>query len=193
MLSHLRPALSMLALFTVLTGVAYPLAITGVLQAIAPDAAQGSLVARDGQVVGSALIGQAFTEPRYLQPRPSAVSYTAAASGATNYAPTNKTFVAAVADRVTAYRAANGDTPPIDAVTTSASGLDPDISPQNAMDQAARIAAARHVDPTVVQGVIQSQVRGPWLGLYGQARVNVLAANLALDAAIGREPNPPHS
>lgn len=193
MLPHLRPALSMLALFTILTGVAYPLAITGVLRAIAPGAAQGSLVAHDGQVVGSALIGQAFTEPGYLQPRPSAVSYNAAASGATNYAPTNKAFIAAVAERVTAYRAANGVTPPIDAVTTSASGLDPDVSPENATDQAARIAAARHADPALVRRVIRSQVRGPWLGLYGQARVNVLAANLALDAAFGREPNRPHS
>lgn len=184
MLTHIRPSLVLLAAFTLLTGFAYPLVITGVAQAISPGTAEGSLITRDGTVVGSALIAQDFKGAGYLQPRPSAGDFATLPSAASNYAPTNAALVKAVAARAAAYQKANGVAPPIDAVTTSGSGLDPDISPENAFDQAARIAKARGVETSAVQAILAKQVRGPWLGLYGLSRVNVLKANLALDAAL---------
>ncbi len=191
MFATLRPALVSLALMTVLTGLAYPLAITGLANGLSPEAAQGSLVRRNGQIIGSALIGQSFKAEGYLQPRPSANGYDASSATASNLAPSNSALIKAVATRVTAYRTANGRTPPIDAVTTSASGLDPDISPANALDQAARIARARGVDPSVVTKLIAARIRAPLFDLYGLPRVNVLATNLALDAAFPAAPNPP--
>lgn len=183
MLSHLRPALTLTLGFTVLTGLAYPLAMTGVIGAVFPAQASGSFIEQNGVVVGSALIGQNFAGASYLHPRPSASSYGATPSGASNLGPTNASLIATVAERRAAYLAENGVDAPIDAVTASASGLDPDISPQNAAAQAARIAKARGVDPQAVSDVIDGHVTGPLLGLYGDATVNVLETNLALDAA----------
>ncbi len=188
MLIHLRPALILLAVMTALTGLAYPLAITGIMGAVAPQAAQGSLITRDGAVIGSDLIAQGFAAPGYLHPRPSASGWNAAGTGATNLGPTSAALIASVAQKRAELVAANGAEPPIDAVTTSGSGLDPHVSPQNARAQVARIAAARGVDPALVAQVIADRTEGAWLGLYGLPRVNVLAANLALDAAFGPVP-----
>jgi K+-transporting ATPase ATPase C chain len=186
MLSHFRPALVLMGLFTVLLGLAYPLAVTGVAQAAFPRQANGSLV-RDakGTVVGSALIGQAFAAPKYLHPRPSAAGagYDASASSGSNMGPMN----AALAKRIKADAdVLRAEKPvaviPADAVTTSASGLDPDISPAYARFQAARIAKARGVAEAEVLAVIDGHVEGRLLGFIGQPRVNVLAVNRALDA-----------
>lgn len=181
MLAILRPALTMLGAMTLLTGLAYPLAMTGIAEALAPEAARGSLIERQGTVIGSALIGQGFAGPAYLHPRPSASGWNAAATGASNLGPTSADLLAAVAERRAAYEAETGAPAPIDAVTTSASGLDPHVSPENAAAQAARIAEARGVDPAAVRAIIAARVEQPWLKLYGLARVNVLAVNLALD------------
>ena len=183
MLTHLRPAITLTLGFTLLTGLAYPLAITGAAQALFPAKANGSFIEKDGAVLGSALIAQSFTQPGYLHPRPSASSYGATPSGASNLGPTNAALIASVAERRAAYTAENGAEAPIDAVTTSASGLDPDISPENAAAQAARIATARNADPVAVQALIAQQVKAPLLGLYGEPTVNVLLTNLALDTA----------
>lgn len=183
MFSHLRPALTLTLGFTLLTGIAYPLAITGAAQALFPTQANGSLIEKDGSVIGSALIAQSFTAPGYLHPRPSASNYGATPSGASNLGPTNAALIASVAERRAAYTAENGADAPIDAVTASASGLDPDISPENAAAQAARVAFARNADPAAVQALIARQVKAPLLGLYGEPTVNVLQTNLALDAA----------
>lgn len=182
-MNQLRPALAMTAVFTLLTGLAYPLAMTGVAQALFPTAANGSLTLRDGKPVGSDLIGQAFIAPGYLHPRPSASGYNAAATGASNLGPTSAPLIAAVAEREAAYVAENGTPGPIDAVTASGSGLDPHISPQNAMAQAARIAAARGIDVAQVQAIVDQATEGRLLAIYGEPRVNVLRVNLALDAA----------
>jgi potassium-transporting ATPase KdpC subunit len=183
LMTHLRPSFVMLAAFTLLTGLAYPLAMTGIAQGLFPATANGSLIEAQRRVIGSDLIGQAFAGPTYLHPRPSASGYNAAATGATNLGPTSATLIASVADHQAAFTAANGAPGPIDAVTSSGSGLDPHISPENAMTQAARIAAARGVEVAEVQAVIQQATEGPFLGIYGQRRVNVLRVNLALDAA----------
>lgn len=183
MLTHLRPALVMTLVFTLLTGLAYPLAMTGLAGGLFPAQAQGSLIVRADRVIGSGLIGQAFTGPGYLHPRPSASNWNAAGTGASNLGPTSTALVAAVAERRRAFDMANGAPAPIDAVTTSASGLDPDISAGNARAQVDRIAAARRADPAAVRAVIDGAVQGPWLGLYGLPVVNVLTTNLALDAA----------
>lgn len=188
MLSHLRPAIVLMLLFTLLTGLAYPLAMTGIAGALFPAAARGSLIERDGRVIGSALIAQPFAAPEYLHPRPSASGWNAAASGASNLGPTSAALIAAVAARRAAWQAETGTPAPIDAVTASASGLDPDVSPQTALAQAGRIAAARGADPASVRALIEARVEGRLLGLYGAPRVNVLRANLALDAAF---PMPP--
>ncbi len=190
MLSHIRPALVMIALFTGVLGVAYPLAVTGVAQAAFPDQANGSLV-RDkaGQVVGSALVGQAFATPGYLHPRPSAAGdgYDAAASSGSNFGPLNPDLIARVKTDADALRAETGAAVlPADAVTTSASGLDPHISPAYAELQAARIAKARGVGEAQVRDVIRQQVEGRTFGVLGQPRVNVLLTNRALDARFGR-------
>ena len=187
MLTHLRPALVLTLLLAVLTGLVYPLAITGIAQVAFPAQANGSLVARNGTVVGSALIGQQFTSPRYFWSRPSATGpapYNAASSGGSNYGPTSAALVKRVTDAVKSL-GATGPVP-ADAVTASASGLDPDISPQNAMMQAGRVAKARGLPEEQVSALVQSVTQGPLVGIFGEPRVNVLALNLALDKAGAR-------
>ncbi|MEL5875702.1 potassium-transporting ATPase subunit KdpC [Cereibacter sphaeroides] len=183
MMTHLRPALASLLALSLLTGVAYPLALTGLAAVIAPDRAAGSLILREGQVVGSALIGQGFEGPGYLHPRPSASDWNAAGTSASNLGPTSAALLAQVQERQTAYEAQNGASAPVDAVTASGSGLDPHVSPANARAQAGRIARARGLEEAAVRRLIEAHVEPPLLGLWGQARVNVLAVNLALDAA----------
>jgi len=186
MLSQLRPAVVMIALFTLLLGVAYPFAVTGVAQLAFPAQADGSLIRRaDGRILGSALIGQPFSEARYLHPRPSAAGdgYDASASSGSNLGPLNPDLADRIRTDAAAIRADTGATViPADAVTTSASGLDPDISPAYARLQAARVAQARGVDVSVVQQVIDQNTEGALLGFIGQPRVNVLLTNRALDA-----------
>ncbi|WP_428156462.1 K(+)-transporting ATPase subunit C [Brevundimonas sp.] len=191
MVNQLRPALVMTALFTLLLGLAYPLAVTGIAQVAFPDQANGSLV-RDagGQVVGSSLIGQPFAGATYLHPRPSAAGdgYDAAASSGSNMGPLNPDLTARVAETAQAIRAE--DAPgviPADAVTTSGSGLDPDVSPAYARLQAARIARARGVPVQQVQSIIDARTEGAFLGFIGQPHVNVLMTNRALDARFGAE------
>lgn len=191
MLNHIRPAVVMIALFTGVLGVAYPLAVTGVAQAAFPGQANGSLV-RDkaGQVVGSALVGQPFAQSGYLQPRPSAAGkgYDAAASSGSNLGPLNPDLIARVKTDAEALRAETGKAViPADAVTTSASGLDPHISPAYAELQVARIASARGVGEAQVREVIRQHEEGRTFGVLGQPRVNVLLTNMALDA---RFPHP---
>jgi K+-transporting ATPase ATPase C chain len=191
MLSHLRPALVSMGLFTALLGVAYPLAVTGVAQAAFPSQAGGSLV-RDakGAVVGSALIGQAFAKPEYFHGRPSAAGngYDASASSGSNMGPLNDKLIEREKTDASALRAENpGAVIPADAVTSSASGLDPDISPANARFQAPRIAKARGLAPAAVLAVVDAQVERPLLGFIGQPRVNVLALNRALDARFPKD------
>lgn len=186
MISHLRPALVSMGLFTILLGLAYPLAITGVAQAAFPDKANGSLV-RDarGQVVGSELIGQVFAKPAYLHGRPSAAGngYDASASSGSNMGPLNEKLIEREKTDATALRAQfPGAVIPADAVTTSGSGLDPDISPAYARLQAPRIAAARNAPRGEVLAMIDAAVKPPLLGFIGQPRVNVLDVNRALDA-----------
>jgi potassium-transporting ATPase KdpC subunit len=189
MLSELRPAILITILFTVLTGIIYPLAVTGIAQGIFPRQANGSLIERNGKVIGSELIGQNFTKPEYFHPRPSAAGngYDAANSGGSNLGPTNQ----ALADRLTKdaaqFRKDNPDyTGPIpaDAITTSASGLDPDITPANAMAQAPRVAKARGVSPDAVAQLIAANIQHRDLGVLGEPRVNVLQLNLALDRSL---------
>lgn len=186
MLSQLRPAIVMVALFTLLLGVAYPLGITGLAQLAFPAQADGSLIRdADGQVVGSALIGQPFAEARYLHPRPSAAGdgYDASASSGSNLGPLNPDLAARIKSDAEAIRAETGATViPADAVTTSASGLDPHISPAYARLQAARVAQARGVEVQAVQQVIDANTEGALFGFIGQPRVNVLLTNRALDA-----------
>ena len=185
MLNQIRPACAMLATMLLLTGLAYPLAMTGIASIIAPRSATGSLITQgDAAPVGSALIGQGFTHPTYLHPRPSAVNYDAAASGASNLGPSSAELRDSVTARRDAWETENEGIAPIDAVTASASGLDPDISPQNARGQALRIAKARGVDPAQVLKTIDAHIQDPLLGIYGQPRVNVLLTNLALDAEL---------
>jgi K+-transporting ATPase ATPase C chain len=197
-----RSALVSAVFFMLVTGVAYPLATTGVAQLVWPDEARGSLVQRSGGApAGSLLIGQNFTKPQYFQPRPSATlgpdpahpdqsvaqPYNAALSGASNLGPTSKSLIDQVQARATAYRHDNGlaaDAPvPVDAVTASASGLDPDISVANASLQAARVAQARGLALPRVRALIEQNITPRQLGLLGDPRVNVLKLNLALDAA----------
>jgi K+-transporting ATPase ATPase C chain len=188
---QLAPALMVFIALTLLTGIAYPLAVTGVAQVAFPGRADGSLIERGGRVVGSRLIGQAFTEPRYFHPRPSAAGegYDGMASSASNLGPTNPELIDEVRARSAAYRRENDLRPaqrvPIDAVTTSGSGLDPDISVANARLQAARVARARSLDLNVVQALIEEHTDGRSLGFLGEPGVNVLELNLALDGARG--------
>lgn len=194
MMTHLRPALVMLALMVGLTGLAYPLAMTGIAQSVFPAQANASLIERNGQIVGSALVGQAFTADHYFHPRPSAVAFDATDSGATNLGPTNADLIAEVAARAEAFRAAHGvQVVPIDAVTASSSGLDPHISVQNARLQAGRVAEARGVEPRAVLDLVNALVEAPWLGLFGQPRVNVLLLNLVLDDALPLSPSDPQA
>lgn len=186
MVNQIRPAIVMVALFTLLLGLAYPLAVTGVAQGVFPSQTNGSLVrGADGTVQGSALVGQSFTEAGYLRPRPSAAGdgYDGAASSGSNLGPLNGDLAARVAESATTIRAENGaGTIPADAVTTSASGLDPDISPAYARLQAQRIATARGIRVQEVQSVIDQNTQNPLLGFIGQPTVNVLMTNRALDA-----------
>lgn len=190
MLSHIRPAVVMIALFTGVLGVAYPLAVTGVAQAAFSDQANGSLV-RDkaGQVVGSALVGQTFSQPGYLHPRPSAAGdgYDASASSGSNLGPLSPDLIARVRTDADTLRAETGTAViPADAVTTSASGLDPHISPAYARLQIARIARARGIGEAQVREVVEQHVEGRTFGVLGQPRVNVLLTNRALDARFAR-------
>lgn len=188
MLSHLRPAIMLSVFFTVLTGLAYPFAMTGLAQAVFSNAANGSLIERGGTVIGSSLIAQPFASEAYLHPRASASGWNAAGTGATNLGPTNAALIAQVADARAVFEAVHGVPAPIDAVTTSGSGLDPHVSPENALAQAGRIAAVRGVEPADVTALIEGLVEGRTLGLYGEPRVNVLLANIALDAAFPIRP-----
>lgn len=180
-------ALRMLAVMTVLTGLAYPLAITAIAQWAFPYQADGSLVQADGRVVGSRLIGQPFTRPEYFHGRPSAAGagYDATLSGATNLAPSNRRLVEQVRERAERVRRENGLAPgrpvPADLVTASASGLDPDISPEAAELQVPRVVRARGLPESEVRALVKRHTRGPWLGWLGEPRVNVLELNLALD------------
>ncbi|MEG0819590.1 MAG: potassium-transporting ATPase subunit KdpC, partial [Brevundimonas sp.] len=188
--NHIRPAVVMIALFTGVLGVAYPFAVTGVAQVAFPEQAGGSLV-RDkaGKVVGSALVGQSFSQPGYLHPRPSAAGdgYDASASSGSNLGPLNPDLIARVKTDADALRAETGAAViPADAVTTSASGLDPHISPAYAELQVARIASARGVGEAQVRKVIEQHVEGRTFGVLGQPRVNVLLTNMALDARFAR-------
>jgi K+-transporting ATPase ATPase C chain len=186
MLNHLRPAFTLVVALTVLTGLAYPLAITGIAQTVMPEAANGSLIRRDGKIVGSALIGQNFASARYFWSRPSATGpdpYNAAASSGSNLGATSVKLKDRVAADVAKLAAEGVATPvPGDAVTTSGSGLDPHVSPAFAAAQAARVAKARGLDPAAVASLVARQIEKPALGVIGEARVNVLELNLALDA-----------
>lgn len=185
MLCLIRPAVVSMAVFTLILGIAYPLAVTGVAQAAFPNQANGSLVVENGKVVGSSLIGQNFTKAQYLHPRPSAAGsngYDASASSGSNLGPMNPDLASRVKASANALRAEGETAIPADAVTTSASGLDPDISPENALMQAPRIAAARGADPALVRALIEAHIQGRSFGILGQPHVNVLITNLALDA-----------
>lgn len=187
MKDHIRPALTMLLLLTVVTGLIYPLTVTGLAQVFFPDQANGSLIVREGKVIGSSLIGQHFDRPEYFWSRPSATApfpYNAAASEGSNLGPTNPALIDAVDARVTALRVADpgNDLPiPVDLVTASASGLDPHISPAAALYQVRRVARARGIEESVVRDLLAQYTQGRQLGVLGEPRVNVLLLNLALD------------
>ena len=187
MLAQLRPALLILLLLTLVTGVAYPLLVTGIAQVVFPSQAQGSLIVNDGKVVGSKLIGQAFDDPKYFWSRPSATSPfadNAGSSSGSNLSPTNPDLVKAVQGRVDALRAGDpGNTAPVpvDLVTASGSGLDPHISPAAALYQVSRVARVRKLDPGGVRQLVERHTEGRSLGFLGEPRVNVLTLNLALD------------
>ena len=187
--SVIRPALVSFVLLTALTGVVYPLVVTGIVQRAFPDQAAGSLLLRDGKPVGSSLIGQHFGDPKYVWGRPSAtgpMSYNASNSGGSNQGPLNPALLDAVRGRIAALRAAdpgNAAAVPVDLVTASGSGLDPHISVAAAQYQAARVARARGLPLPQVQQLITTHSEGRLLGVVGEPRINVLRLNLALDAA----------
>lgn len=198
MLKEIRPAILILLLLTLITGLAYPLAMTEVAGAIFPKQAHGSLIERDGKVIGSALIGQEFKDDKYFHGRPSATSapdpadssktvpapYNAANSGGSNLGPTSKALNDRIKEDVEKLKAENSSTSvPVDLVTTSASGLDPDISPEGALFQVPRVAKVRGMPEDRLRQLVAENTSGRLIGLFGEPRVNVLALNLALDAA----------
>jgi K+-transporting ATPase ATPase C chain len=201
MLKEIRPAVVLLVVLTAITGLIYPLAITGIAGTIFPYQAQGSLIERDGKVVGSALIGQVFADEKYFHGRPSATvtpdpkdptknidaPYNAANSGGSNLGPTNKALIERVKGDVDKLKVENSSAPvPIDLVTTTGSGLDPHISPAGALFQVPRVAKARNMPEDRVRALVSGNTEGRLLGLLGEPRVNVLALNLALDKAASR-------
>jgi K+-transporting ATPase ATPase C chain len=185
----LRPALVLFALLTALTGFVYPMIVTGIGKLGFPDQSAGSLVFRDHKPIGSSLIAQSFQDPRYFWGRPSATSpmpNNGLASGGSNLGPTNPALLDAVKARIAALKAADPDNVlpiPVDLVTASASGLDPDVSPAAALYQVERVARARHLDAKNVRQWVESHIEGPQWGILGEARVNVLMLNLSLDGA----------
>lgn len=190
---QLRPALAGLALLTIITGFLYPAVVTAVAQVVFPSQANGSFIVVDGQTVGSSLIGQAFSDPKYFWGRPSAaganatnpVGYDGTASGGSNLGPTSKALIDRITKQVDALRAANGDAPiPVDLVTTSASGLDPHISPAGADYQVARVAKARGMTEDQVRALVAKHTSQPILGFLGAPTVNVLEVNLDLDGLL---------
>jgi K+-transporting ATPase ATPase C chain len=198
MLREIRPAIVLVVALTLITGLAYPLAMTGLAQVLFPYQANGSLIVKDGKVIGSELIGQLFTEDKYFQGRLSATvkadpndssktveePYNAANSGGSNLGPTNKALIDRVKDSVDKLRAENPNAPvPIDLVTTTAGGLDPHISPAGALFQVPRVARARNISEDRVRQLVEQHVEGRLFGLLGEPRVNVLAVNMALDQA----------
>ncbi|WFU27121.1 K(+)-transporting ATPase subunit C [Bradyrhizobium sp. CB1717] len=201
MLREIRPAIVLLLVLTAITGLAYPLAMTAIAGAIFPAQAQGSLIDRDGKVVGSALIGQEFKDDKYFHGRPSATlapdpndstktvsaPYNAASSGGSNLGPTSKALADRLKEDVDKLKAENPNASvPVDLVTTSASGLDPDISPEAAEFQVPRVAKARNMPQDAVKQIVAANVQGRLFGLLGEPRVNVLALNLALDRAVAK-------
>jgi K+-transporting ATPase ATPase C chain len=187
-----RPAIVLFFVLTLLTGVAYPLAVTGVARVVFPTQAAGSILLKDGTPVGSSLIGQSFSDPKHFWSRPSATSpqpYNGVASGGSNLGPLNPALIDGIKSRIDALHAVdpanNGSVPnrpiPVDLVTASGSGLDPDISLAAAYYQAPRVARERGLQPQAVQALIAAHARGRWLGILGEPRVNVLDLNLALD------------
>ncbi len=190
MLSEIRPAIVSTVLFTLLLGVGYPLAVTGVSKLAFPGQAEGSLIRdRSGQVIGSALIAQAFAKPEYLHPRPSAAGngYDASNSSGSNYGPLSSDLAKRVKGDADALRASTGHQEiPDDAITTSGSGLDPDISPAYALLQVDRVAKARGMSSETVRQVVAAHVESPFLGFIGQPHVNVLKTNLDLDATLAK-------
>ncbi|WP_410498524.1 potassium-transporting ATPase subunit KdpC [Chitinibacter sp. S2-10] len=187
MLQQLRPAITIFVLLTLVTGVAYPLVTTGLAKALFPQQADGSLILRNGQLVGSSLIGQSFTDPKYFWSRPSAtgpMAYNGSASSGSNLGPTNPVFLDTVKGRVAALKAAHPDQTgavPQDLVTASASGLDPHISPAAAQYQLNRVAKARQLSSDQISELITQATSGKQWGILGEASVNVLQLNLALD------------